>query len=243
MKHHEPENEVGVELLAGRPARTNATPNVLVLDAPEKQDRLTKKEAPRYQVNPFMGEVVVKRGSKKITVGSAGALVNTETGEVNATEISVIRQVDRTEFVKLFADGVKRFFELSPAGAKLLSYVLAVVQEAPGTDRINLHFMDYMERFPGEPKPMSKTTFFRGFTELLTKGFVAQSTVPNVYFINPKLFFNGDRARFVMEYQKSEKAKAIEVRKELDEVVQKAMDEKVDQVLSNDKRKRKILKA
>lgn len=65
MKHHEPENEVGVELLAGRPARTNATPNVLVLDAPEKQDRLTKKEAPRYQVNPFMGEVVVKRGSKK----------------------------------------------------------------------------------------------------------------------------------------------------------------------------------
>lgn len=168
--------------------------------------------------------------------------MNTETGEVNATEISVIRQVDRTEFVKLFADGVKRFFELSPAGAKLLSYVLAVVQEAPGTDRINLHFMDYMERFPGEPKPMSKTTFFRGFTELLTKGFVAQSTVPNVYFINPKLFFNGDRARFVMEYQKSEKAKALEVRKELDEVVQKALDEKVNQVLSNDKPKRKSSK-
>jgi hypothetical protein len=240
MKQLENKNEMELE-----PA--SSSPGVLVLDAPERQDRLTKKDSPRYQINPFMGDVVVKRGSKKITVGSAGALVNTDTGEVNATEISVIRQVDRTEFVKLFADGVKRFFELSPAGAKLLSYVLAVVQQAPGTDRINLHFMDYMERFPGEPKPMSKTTFFRGFTELLTKGFIAQSTVPNVYFINPKLFFNGDRARFVMEYRKSEEAKSHEVREQLDAITQEVMDAKVDKVLASDKVKksltRKILKA
>lgn len=222
--------------------RDQSDSKTLVLDAPEKMDKLTKKASPKYQVNPFINDVVVKRGSKKITVGSAGALVNTDTGEVNATEISVIRQVDRTEFVKLFAEGVKRFFELTPSGAKLLSYVLQVVQDAPGTDRINLHFMDYMERFPGEPKPMSKTTFFRGFTELLTKGFIAQSTVPNIYFINPKLFFNGDRARFVMEYRKNSKAKALDEREAIDREVQKVMDEKVNTVLSDDRKKRKILK-
>ena len=219
---------------------------VLELDAPEKQDRLSKKDARRYQSNPFMGEVHIKRGSKKLTVGRAGALVNTDTGEINATEISMIKQVDRTEFVKLFAEGVKRFFELSPSGAKLLAYVLKVVQEVPGTDRITLHFMDYMERFPGDQNGMKKTTFYRGFTELLTKGFIAQSVVPNLYYINPKLFFNGDRAKFVTEYRINEETRAKEQRIEIDREVQEHMDAKVDAVLQQDqenKKKRKLIKA
>jgi hypothetical protein len=219
---------------------------VLVLDAPEKQDKLNKKDAPRYQANPFMGEVHIRKGSKKLTVGRAGALVNTDTGEINATEISMIKQVDRTEFVKLFAEGVKRFFELSPSGAKLLAYVLKVVQEVPGTDRISLHFMDYMERFPGDQNGMKKTTFYRGFTELLSKGFIAQSVVPNLYYINPKLFFNGDRAKFVTEYRINEETRTKEERKAIDEEVQRHMDERVNAVLEHDRKeksKRKILKA
>ena len=219
---------------------------VLVLDAPEKQDKLNKKDAPRYQANPFMGEVHIKRGSKKLTVGRAGALVNTDTGEINATEISMIKQVDRTEFVKLFAEGVKRFFELSPSGAKLLAYVLKVVQEVPGTDRITLHFMDYMERFPGDQNGMKKTTFYRGFTELLSKGFIAQSVVPNLYYINPKLFFNGDRAKFVTEYRINEQTMAKEERKAIDDEVQKSMDARVNAVLEQDRKdkpKRRLLKA
>lgn len=220
---------------------------VLVLDAPEKQDKLSKKDAPRYQANPFMGEVHIKRGSKKLTVGRADTLVNQETGEIHATEISVIRQVDRTEFVKLFSEGVKRFFELSPSGAKLLAYVLKVVQEVPGTDRITLHFMDYMERFPGDQTGMKKTTFYRGFTELLSKGFIAQSVVPNLYYINPKLFFNGDRAKFVTEYRINEETRIKEERKAIDVEVQKHMDERVNAVLEHDResktKKRRIIKA
>lgn len=220
---------------------------VLVLDAPEKQDKLSKKDAPRYQANPFMGEVHIKRGSKKLTVGRADSLVNQETGEIHATEISVIRQVDRTEFVKLFSEGVKRFFELSPSGAKLLAYVLKVVQEVPGTDRITLHFMDYMERFPGDQTGMKKTTFYRGFTELLSKGFIAQSVVPNLYYINPKLFFNGDRAKFVTEYRINEETRVKEERKAIDVGVQKHMDERVNAVLEHDReskpKKRRIIKA
>ena len=220
---------------------------VLVLDAPEKQDKLSKKDAPRYQANPFMGEVHIKRGSKKLTVGRADTLVNQETGEIHATEISVIRQVDRTEFVKLFSEGVKRFFELSPSGAKLLAYVLKVVQEVPGTDRITLHFMDYMERFPGDQTGMKKTTFYRGFTELLSKGFIAQSVVPNLYYINPKLFFNGDRAKFVTEYRINEETRVKEERKAIDVEVQKHMDERVNAVLEHDReskpKKRRIIKA
>lgn len=236
--------ELDATNLAMRP--TNTSQDLLVLEAPEKQDKLNKKDSPRYQANPFMGEVHIKRGSKKLTVGRAGSLVNTDTGEVNATEISMIKQVDRTEFVKLFAEGVKRFFELSPSGAKLLAYVLKVVQEYPGTDRISLHFMDYMERFPGDQSGMKKTTFYRGFTELLAKGFLAQSVVPNLYYINPKLFFNGDRAKFVLDYNINEETRAKEQRKAINDEVQKAMDEKTNQILEQDraaKPKKRILKA
>lgn len=218
------------------------TNQVLVLDAPEKQDKLSKKDAPRYQTNPFMGDVHIKRGSKKLTVGRAGALINSDTGEINATEISMIKQVDRTEFIKFFAAGVQKFFELSPSGSKLLAYVMKVVQEVPGTDRITLHFMDYMERFPGDQTGMKKTTFYRGFTELLSKGFIAQSVVPNLYYINPKLFFNGDRAKFVTEYRINEETRVKEERHAIDVEVQKVLDAKVDAALSADRKKRRILK-
>lgn len=224
-----------VDMATGEISEVQRKGEVLELEAPEKQGKLSKKESPRYQANPFMGEVHIKKGSKKLTVGRAGSLVNTDTGEINATEISMIKQVDRTEFVKLFSEGVKRFFELSPSGAKLLAYVLRVVQEVPGTDRISLHFMDYMERFPGDENGMRKTTFYRGFTELLSKGFIAQSVVPNIYYINPKLFFNGDRAKFVMDYRVNEETRAKEERAILQKETWKAMDERIAAIQEADR--------
>ena len=36
--------------------------------------------------------------------------------------------------------------------------------------------------------------------EMVEKGFVAPSVDMNLWFINPTIFFNGDRIRFVNEY-------------------------------------------
>ncbi|SLM62774.1 hypothetical protein DAQ1742_01837 [Dickeya aquatica] len=36
--------------------------------------------------------------------------------------------------------------------------------------------------------------------ELVSKGFIAETTVQNSYFINPDYIFNGDRLSFVKSY-------------------------------------------
>lgn len=155
---------------------------------------------PKHEANPFLDGLHLRLGKKRLSVARGSRLID-EDGEIHHTEIVQIKEVDREEFVKLYTANLKVFFELTSAGQKVLRYVLAVVQDAPDTDRIYLHAGDCNERFPGE---ISKTTFFRGLNELLTKGFLAQSVLPSQFFINPHLFFNGDRARFVTEFRRKQ---------------------------------------
>jgi hypothetical protein len=50
---------------------------------------------------------------------------------------------------------------------------------------------------------MADATYYRGMKELLEKGFLAESTVQNKYFLNPDYMWNGDRLAFVKEYRKA----------------------------------------
>ena len=57
---------------------------------------------------------------------------------------------------------------------------------------------------------MSEKTFQRGLRELLGKSFLAPK-LPNVYWVNPALFFKGDRVMFVREYRRrSAQTKAVD---------------------------------
>jgi DNA-binding IclR family transcriptional regulator len=59
---------------------------------------------------------------------------------------------------------------------------------------------DYFTRTHQEV--MSKSSFHRSIRELLDKKFIAESAITGLYFINPHLFFNGDRVRFVQEFKR-----------------------------------------
>ena len=48
-----------------------------------------------------------------------------------------------------------------------------------------------------------ESTFYRGLKELLKHSFIAYSDIPNKFWINPHLFFNGDRVKFITEYVKA----------------------------------------
>jgi hypothetical protein len=70
-------------------------------------------------------------------------------------------------------------------------------------DQIYLNYNSvrgYFERHGA--KPLAKTTYMTALAELVEKGFVAPSTNPNLFFINPAIFFNGDRIRFVTEIRR-----------------------------------------
>ena len=46
---------------------------------------------------------------------------------------------------------------------------------------------------------LSAPIFYRGIKELVEKKIIAKSVDKIVFYINPAVFFNGDRARFVTE--------------------------------------------
>ena len=48
---------------------------------------------------------------------------------------------------------------------------------------------------------MSEYTFKRGLRELLDKGFLYPKT-PSSFWVNPALFFKGDRVLFIKEYRR-----------------------------------------
>jgi hypothetical protein len=169
--------------------------------------------------NPLVEAGEIKSKQKTVRAFGTGSMVDTITGEVMAgTAIVVRKSVDEEHFVKVFAEGVKASFDLKPSGFKVFQLVLKAAQSgAFGADSIYLYFMNAVE---DPDMPISRQTFHKGLKELIEKKFVAASTQPNIYWINPHLFFKGDRVAFVTEYirrPKGGKATDNDAREKLEE--------------------------
>lgn len=155
--------------------------------------------------NPFMAGAEIRTSTKTVRTRSAPRdLLDPETGEVvGATVIHTIEERDEEHFVKVFAEGVRAAFDLKAPGARVFNLVLAEYQSAKMTggyaDSITLFFFD--EGLNGRSIDISEKTFQRGLKELLSKGFLSPKA-PNQFWVNPALFFKGDRVTFAREYRK-----------------------------------------
>ena len=163
---------------------------------------LTKPKQKKYEVNPFVDQMVIKTRGKKMTVARGSTLVDMTTGEIEGvTEIAQIVEVDEGQFIKLFTKDLAFWFELSKGGMRVFGALLTAVQtSAIGRDIVFLDVRHESLKTFG----ISRATFYRGIDELLEKGFIAKHLSSGWYFINPSMFFNGNRARFVREYRKKE---------------------------------------
>lgn len=166
------------------------------------------RSAPAHKENPFLqGSLVAVKGRKKNYTVASGAMTLTDSrGTVQGTvQHTITRIVDDTQFVKLFSDGVAGMYDLGRPGAKVFRFLFDEVQKNPNQDRMYLYFMDALE----DPWRIPKSTFFKGMAELLEKGFLAKSANPNMFFLNPSMMWNGDRFRFVQEYQRASTAAGL----------------------------------
>lgn len=164
----------------------------------------------KYEENPFVsdGRFQVPTRAKHMKIDTAGplALTDTSTGEtVDVAEVRRVREVDSDRFVKLFVSQLNVFFDLKPGTMKLMTALIDELSQAKyaNGDRIYLNYgqvRQYFERH--DSKVMAKSTFMIALSELVEKGFIAPSTLPNLWFINPAIFFNGDRVRFVTELRR-----------------------------------------
>jgi len=166
------------------------------------------RSAKKYEVNPFIDRLVVKTRGRRVTVARGSTLMDVKTGEIEGvTEIAQIVEVDEGQFVKLFTKDLAIWFDLNKSAMRVFGALLATVQkESIGRDLVFFdHTSEQTKKFG-----MSKQTFYRGVEELIEKGFIARHRSAGWYFINPAMFFNGNRARFVKEYQKVlDKPKAL----------------------------------
>lgn len=166
------------------------------------------RQAVKYKSNPLVVPKDVHIKGKVVRIKEETHMVDVVTGEYQTSSAIVERkQVDKTEFVKLYSEGIKQGYSLSPSANKAFQLVLKATQNAAyGSDRIYIHFMDAVE----DPDfPISQQTFHRGMKELLNKDFIAASERPNWYWINPHLFFKGDRVAFIKEYIINKEKKII----------------------------------
>lgn len=128
-----------------------------------------------------------------------------------AAVIRNIEEKDDAEFVKVFAAGVAASYDLSRTGQRVFQAVLGEYQGTPmqGGFADAVYLSWFGDGLSGKDVGMSEKTFQRGLRELLGKGFLAPK-LPNVYWVNPALFFKGDRVMFIREYRRrsSNQAKA-----------------------------------
>lgn len=172
-----------------------------------------KKGVTVYSENPFWNKTEVKVGTKRISV-AGGRHVSDDGESIQHGGVHVIHEVDRDEFVKLYTKNIKVFFDLKPSSMKVLQYLLAQLQNSINGDGIYLSWFSGEKYFSEQDLGVSRASFTRSMKELLEKKFIAESAEPNFYWINPNLFFNGDRMTFIKEYRVKNEQKMKEMSNE-----------------------------
>lgn len=174
----------------------------------------------QHAENPFL-EALDVPVTKKFSSQESGLFISRSsqesgTGEVSeVAAITRVKTVDEEKFVKIFTDELRHFFSLKPSTQKVLQVVLVELQKRKDKDIVYLDYKHAIEYFTTaeDTKPiMSRPTFHNCIKEMIDKEFIAESTYQNQYYINPKLFFNGNRLRLVKEYRV---AKSCEEQQEL----------------------------
>ncbi|MGH3849916.1 MAG: hypothetical protein ACRDRT_09480, partial [Pseudonocardiaceae bacterium] len=153
-------------------------------------------------VNPLVITDAVRVKRRTVRTVARQDMANTITGEITGVAaIYTTESVDEAQFVKVFAEGVKAAFALSRTAYRVFQLVLDAYQQARMTggyaDSVYLAWFD--GGLSGQSVGMTDRTFQTGLKELLAKSFIAPRS-PNLYWVNPALFFKGDRVAFVKEY-------------------------------------------
>ena len=138
---------------------------------------------------------------KKIGYDKKSVIADSDTGEIRGNVVAVTGyNFDRGLFVKVFI-GKAPFLNLSRGGKALFLYIISIMRE-----NVDTVFFNYDEAMLSL-EYSSKESVYCSVAELLEKKFIAKTMYSNVFFINPSIFFRGDRAKY---YDKLKKEKENE---------------------------------
>jgi len=162
----------------------------------------SKRGFKRYESNPSVppaGGLPTRTKRVEVPGGKASVIIDNTSGEIRGIGGMGFwwnEEVDKGRFVKLFLEGIKQTAGLSKAGMMVFEVVYNQIRENPGKDKIELNY--YLARKYGLEMP--ERTFRHGLRQLLEKEFIYESMVSDVFFVNIRYMFNGDRLAFVRTY-------------------------------------------
>jgi len=153
-------------------------------------------------INPLMELQQLRTRRRLVQSGRGEQLVSSVTGEViGVSAIRTIEERDDAEFVKVFASGVAASYDLTKTAQRVFTVVLDQYQRTPMSggyaDSVKLFW--FGDGLDGRSVDLSERTFRRGLKELLSKRFLYPKTGEE-FWVNPGLFFKGDRVMFIREY-------------------------------------------
>jgi hypothetical protein len=184
--------------------KKNMASNVPVVPVPAVPKNFDPKHP--YETNPFMHGFAVPVRRKNVSAGEADeVIVNTTTGEIDSSPMISRRVlVDSERFVKVYTAQLGVFFSLPSRAMQLAEVLLREMSRFAGTDMVYLNQAAAERHFKSlNRKAMSKQTYHRALSDLLGAGLIAYSDRPGLFFLNPHVFFNGDRIKFVTEYKRN----------------------------------------
>lgn len=164
-------------------------------------------------VNPLLEPQEIHIQRRLVTTRGGGKEVcDPATGEfIGVTAIKVVEDRDDEGFVKVFSEGVKAAFGLTKTGYRVFQAVLEIYEKTGMkggyAESVELFWFD--DGLNGGKLDMSEKTFQRGLKELLAKGFLAPR-IASSFWVNPSLFFKGDRVAFIKEYRRVRKIETHE---------------------------------
>lgn len=174
-----------------------------------KKNEMGLFKYPFNSINPFIPDIaddIVEKKTRKVAGYKFQDVVNPDTGEVDTQTMLVLgtrKEVDKAEFAKLFKDSFASFYGLSKSSLILLDYIMDNIRY--NNDRICLVVIDVVEQ-----KGMGYSTVYRSIAQLIENKLLAKADRNGCYYINPKVFFKGDRIILFNEYiNKDAKANPI----------------------------------
>lgn len=177
--------------------------------SPSESGKKVRNTRKKYSSNPFLRDVVATLGDKRVAVAMKANLheLDNDTGtfvEIPG-QITKMISADREGFVKLYTAQIDAFFELSKAGRAVIKYLIWLHQKEANHHLFYLH----LDRVKEAGMTIGKTAWYDGISDLIQRKIVAPSTLPNMFYLNPAVFFNGDRTRLVVEVRKIRKREEI----------------------------------
>lgn len=157
----------------------------------QKDIKKSISDFPTFEENPFKPLGLEVKNIRDIP--NSEIMVSETTGEyLSVTPLGKIelKTFDNVKYCKLYDEAVPVIQTFSIPAIKVWGYIISILK--PTRDYIYFDMKECLK----DTKYTASLNVYKGLTELVEKEFIARSTGKgNTYYINPNMFFNGDRRK------------------------------------------------